>query len=706
MKDKYDVVVIGAGSAGLVACKLANGLGKKTALIEKRKIGGDCTWFGCIPSKALIKSAAIAHDITRLAEFGLDTGNGVRLNADKVMAHVRAVVQADAAEHPPESYEKEGINVIFGSPRFLDNRRIDINGRVITAKKFIICSGSHPFIPPIEGIETVEYLTNETIFDLQTLPESMIILGGGPIGAEMCCALNRLGVKITVVQRAEHILTREDRELVLPLMDSLKAEGVNFLTGCIITKLSRRDDRVFATIRDADGKESQIDAEAILISVGRRPNLQGLDLEKASVEFDDRGIKVNAHLRTTAKNIYAAGDVVPPYLFTHIAEYEAVIAATNASLPLPVKKTDYENVLWCTFTAPELARSGMTEDQAKETYGDKVRVYRWQHKDVDRAKTDLAQNGLTKIICDSKGKILGIHILGHAAAELMHEVQLAKSLNKPFSKIASVIHAYPSYSDAIRQPAKKCYIDLLQNNIFVKMLKTLTARQNRIRLILLAVVIALIVALRLSGLGDAITLQNLQRNGDKLVAFSNENYPLSVLTYILVYIAIAGFSIPGATVLTLAGGYLYNALLGAIYVNIAATTGATLAFLFARYIAGKSLQKKYSRRLTKFNTELDRNGVSYILTLRFIPLFPFFLINIFAGLTNMRLRTFIWTTSVGIFPGSFIYAFAGKQLGTIESIKDIATPGVLGAFGLLAVLALVPVVYKKVKKFKARKNAV
>ena len=220
------------------------------------------------------------------------------------------------------------------------------------------------------------------------------------------------------------------------------------------------------------------DTCSVLVAVGRRPNVDELALDKAGVEYDVKGIKVDMHLRTTAKNIYAAGDVVPPYLFTHIAEYEAIITATNASLRLPVRKTNYENVLWCTYTEPELAHAGLTEDQASQQYGDKIRIYRWEHKNVDRAKTDLEENGFSKFICDKKGKLLGIHILGHGAAELMHEAQLVKSMGLSFSQIASVIHAYPSYSDAVRQPAKRCYIESLENNFFLKLVKKLTPKNR------------------------------------------------------------------------------------------------------------------------------------------------------------------------------------------------------------------------------------
>ena len=697
----YDIVVIGAGSAGLVACKLANGLGKKTVLVEKRKIGGDCTWFGCIPSKTLIKSANIAHQMTRLQEFGLVPTNPVELNAKKVMSHVRAVVETDAAGHPAESYEAEGINVLFGQARFIDNHRIKVADKTISSKKFVICTGSSPLIPSIDGLNDVSYLTNETIFDVETLPKSMFVLGAGPIGIELSAALNRLGVKVTVLLRSGQILKKEDKELADRLLQILQAEGVTILTNIQTKKLSQEQNKIIANVEDKQGQR-QIEAESLLIAVGRKPNVDDLDLEKAGVEFDKNGIKVDNHLKTTTKNIYAAGDIVPPYLFTHIAEYEAIIATTNACLPIPVKKTNYQNVLWCTYTDPELAHAGLTESQAREQYGDKIRIYNWEHKDVDRAKTDLEEHGFSKFICDKKGKLLGIHILGHAGAELMHEAQLAKSIGLPFRKIASVIHAYPSYSDAVRQPAKRCYIDTLQNNCFVKLAKSITSKNNRTKIILFLVVLALLIGLRFTGIGDKLTLQNLQANGDKLVDYSNQNYLFSVSIYILIYIAVTAFSLPGATILTLAGGYLFNFFVGAIYVNIAATTGATLAFLFARYVVGESIQKKYADKLAKFNVELDKNGARYLLTLRFIPLFPFFLINIFAGLTNIPLKTFIWTTSLGIFPGSLVYAYAGEQLGTIKSIGDIFTGKVLAAFLFLAAFALVPIVYNKFKKIKQK----
>jgi pyruvate/2-oxoglutarate dehydrogenase complex dihydrolipoamide dehydrogenase (E3) component len=253
---------------------------------------------------------------------------------------------------------------------------------------------------------------------------------------------------------------------------------VEILAETTAAGFAQQGDRIIVDVEHEKARR-RIEAESVLVAVGRRPSLEGLDLEKAGVEFDKTGVRVDKHLRTTAMNIYACGDIVPPYLFTHVAEYEAIIAATNACLPLPIRKTNYDNVLWATYTDPELAHAGLTEAQAREGYGDAVRIYRWEHKDVDRAKTDLATDGLSKFVCDNKGRLLGIHILGHGAAELMHEAQLAKSLGLPFGKIASVIHAYPSYSDAVRQPAKRCYIDVLQNNPFIKLLRKLKPGKDK-----------------------------------------------------------------------------------------------------------------------------------------------------------------------------------------------------------------------------------
>lgn len=473
----YDLLVIGGGAGGFVSSKLANGLGKKVAIVEKRKLGGDCTWFGCIPSKTLLKASRLAYQLTHLESFGLKSEQPLALNSDNVMSYVRSVVQRVYNSHLPESFEKIGINVFFGEPQFIDNHQIKLGHKTLSARNFIIATGSSALIPPIEGLDTISYLTNETIFDLDTLPKSMIVLGGGPVGVELSSALNRLGVEVTLVHRHDRILVRDDGELVERLVKQLQTEGLKILTKTKAIKFSKENDKIVLTVEDEKSQVNQIKTDTAFIAVGRKANVDGLFLENTEVEFGPKGLKTNEYLQTSAKNIYACGDVVGPYRFSHMAEYQAIIATTNAFLPVKTK-VDYKNVIWCTFTDPELAHAGLTEEQARGLYGDKIKIYRYHYDKVDRARTEGAEIGMGKFICNDKGKLIGAHILGNSAGEIIHEAQLAKTLNVPFAKIRSVIHAYPSYSDVLKQPAKLCYVDALQNNFFVKLLRKFLSKKT------------------------------------------------------------------------------------------------------------------------------------------------------------------------------------------------------------------------------------
>lgn len=473
-KYDYDLIVIGGGSGGISSAILALKLGKKVALVEKAKIGGDCTWYGCVPSKALIKASEIANHYKNLNKYGLALTGNHELNTRQVMAHVRSVREKIYQEEKPEVFEKMGIDVFIGPPKFINNHQIQIKDQTFTAKNFLISTGSSPFIPPIEGIKNVPFLTNETIFELEELPKSMAILGGGPIGTEMASALNRLGVKITQIEMSDSILSKEDKELSVILMNKMKENSVNILTNTRAVKLAKKGNKIVVTAESSVNGTLNINTDSVLVSVGRRPNVDGLDLENAGVEYSSRGIKTNPKLQTTANNIYACGDVIGSYQFSHIAEYHATIAVPNAVLPLPVKrKVDYTNIVWATFTDPEFAHAGLSEAEAREKYGDKIKVYRFSYDKVDRAKTDIAEIGMSKFVCKKNNKILGIHIIGERAADLLHEAQLAKSLGVPFHKIQSMIHIYPTYGDMVKRPATAAYADKLQNNIFIKMIKAL-----------------------------------------------------------------------------------------------------------------------------------------------------------------------------------------------------------------------------------------
>ncbi len=468
----YDLIVIGAGSGGISSANLGKNLGKKVALVEKEKIGGDCTWYGCVPSKTLIKASEVAHHVNTLEKYGLKLDGMAKLNAKQVMAHVRATREKIYQEEKPEVFQKMGIDVYIGGAKFLDNHRVQVGEKTISSKSFVISTGSIPFIPPIEGIQDIPYLTNENIFDLEELPESMVVIGGGPIGSEMASALSKLGVKITQIETTDHLLSKEDKELSEILMQQMMKNGVKILCNTRAVKFSKNGNKIVVSVENET--TAPVETEAVLISVGRRPNVNGLDLEKAGIKYSPKGIEVNDKLQTSMPNIYAIGDVIGSYQFSHIAEYHAGIAVPNALLPLPIKrKANYENIVWTTFTDPEFARGGLSETEAREKFGDNVKIYRFNYERVDRAKTDLSTVGMSKYIVDKKGKLLGIHIIGERAGELLHEAQLAKSLGIPFHKIQSMVHVYPTYGDMVKRPAVAAYVDKLQNNFFIKLLKKL-----------------------------------------------------------------------------------------------------------------------------------------------------------------------------------------------------------------------------------------
>ncbi|MBI3580485.1 MAG: FAD-dependent oxidoreductase [Nitrospinae bacterium] len=464
----YDLIILGGGAAGFVAAKVARGFGKSVAMVEKGRLGGECTNFGCIPSKTLIRAARAVHEVRNIERFGLRVEGPVVLDTKNVMRHVRSTVQKVYDTHLPASFEALGINLYFGAPRFLDNHRVQVGEKTFSGGKFILATGASPSVPPITGINDVPFLTNNTIFGMEELPGSLIVLGGGPIGVELASAFNRLGVKTTVVEALDSILFREDRELAGMLAQRLRSEGLQILTSAKVVRASNKSGSISITLEGGGTKE--LVAEALLVASGRRPNTEGLDLEKAGVRHDAGGVVVNDGLQTSAKNIYACGDVTGPYRFSHMSEYQAVIACRNAFLPFK-KRVDYTNVIWATFTDPELAHAGLTEEEARALHGDAVRVLRHEYGNSDKARTESEEFGRSKIILDGRGNVLGAHILGANASDVIHEVQLARQFDIPFSRIWEAVHIYPSYADVIRNPSKYYYGDELRKKFLVRLLR-------------------------------------------------------------------------------------------------------------------------------------------------------------------------------------------------------------------------------------------
>ena len=479
----YDVIVIGAGIAGMVSAVTASALGKRVAVVEKSKVGGNCTNSTCIPSKALIRLSHLSRDMTRLNRWGLSSAPAGGLVGRMIMPHIRGIVQKAYEKDLPETFERIGINMISATASFVDSYRIEVNGGTLSARNFIIATGTAPFIPPIAGLERIDFLTNETLYQLDELPGSLIILGGGVDGLEYASAFGRLKVETTVVEMATRLLPMADEELVDHLLQALQAEGIRLMSGTKAVSVSKTHDRIALKIQRGNGLHEEILADKILVAVGRKPDLAGLALENAGVRYNARGIITNSKLQTSIPHIFACGDIAGPYQLASTAEAQGIVAATNAVLPVK-RSVDYRNNVYVIFTEPPLAFLGLTEDQAREKHGRKLKVYRFEYKTMRRAMIDGNEVGMAKFLCDGRGRISGAHILGEAAAEVIHEVQVIKAFNTPLHRLNEITHAYPTYAQAlVGRASQLAYLDRMERSILVRIaLKLLPGYSNRLHL--------------------------------------------------------------------------------------------------------------------------------------------------------------------------------------------------------------------------------
>jgi len=463
MNFDFDVIVIGGGAAGLTAAGVSASLGAKTAMIEEKKLGGDCTWYGCIPSKTLLKSAKVAQTARNAEKYGIITGD-VTVDFEAVMKRVRTIQQdvyqeADA----PEIYEKMGITVIEGRGSFADEHTVTIrkegmDSQTLRAKNIVIATGSRPVIPPVEGLETVPFLTNETIFTLEKQPKKLLVIGAGPIGTEMGQAFTRLGSEVTVFDFGERILSHDHPELSALLHDILTSEGINFRLNTSVKKVAKKNSSIVVTAEDRNTGESfSVEGDALLVASGRQANIETLNLEAAGIETHKRGITVNESCQTSHHHIYACGDVAGGLQFTHMAEHMAKVAASKMLTHLPMR-TDDRHVPWCTYTEPEMAHVGETEEALKsKNIG--YELYRFPFNRIDRAITESETEGWIRVYAAGfDGKIFGVDILGVHAGELISEFALAMRNGVTLRQMSDTIHPYPTYALGNRRAADQWYV--------------------------------------------------------------------------------------------------------------------------------------------------------------------------------------------------------------------------------------------------------
>jgi len=448
----FDMGILGGGSAGLTVAAGAARLGAKTLLVEKEKeLGGDCLHFGCVPSKTLIHTARVYHLMKKAQEFGLPPVEVRPVNFREVVKRIQSVIQVIQKHDSEERFCGLGVKVEFGAPIFKDEHAIEANGKTVSAKNWVIATGSSAVPPPVPGLEQTPYITNRDLFSFDRLPASMIILGAGPIAAEMAQAFNRLGTRVSVIQRSGQILSNEDKDLADGVMEVLKAEGVQFYLNTAILSAKDLGAEREVVIQTKGEEPLSLKAERILAALGREANLKGLNLEGIGIPYDEKGLKLDARLRTNRKHIYGAGDVTGIYQFTHAAGYEGSIVISNAIFHLP-RKVDYAFVPWCTYTDPELASIGMNEKRAKAA-GVEYDLWVEEFKDNDRSLAEGEQVGRIKMLLDKKGKPIGVQVLGPRAGDLISEwVAALNGGIKPMT-LASAVHPYPTLGEINKKVA-------------------------------------------------------------------------------------------------------------------------------------------------------------------------------------------------------------------------------------------------------------
>jgi pyruvate/2-oxoglutarate dehydrogenase complex dihydrolipoamide dehydrogenase (E3) component len=446
----YNLVVIGAGTAGLVTAAGAAGLGAKVALVEKSLMGGDCLNVGCVPSKAIIRSSRAVFDINDAGRFGVRGGSPAQADFPAVMERMRNLRANLSPADSAQRFAKLGVDVFLGEASFGGPDTVKVAGQTLRFKRAVITTGARAVEPPIPGLTEAGYLTNETVFNLTQRPAKLAVVGGGPIGCELAQAFQRLGSEVSLFHKNSHLLDREDIDAAAIVQKAFVREGIALRLNVAITRVERNGGGKIIYYK-AEGKEETLAVDEILIGTGRAPNVEGLNLEAVGVQYDQRkGVLVNDCLQTTNRRIYAAGDVCLDWKFTHAADFSARIVIQNA-LFLGRKKASALTMPWCTYTDPEIAHVGLYERDARER-GLELDTYVRHFKEVDRAVLDGEEEGFVKFhVKKGRDEIVGATIVARHAGEMISEISVAMAARIGLGKLASVIHPYPTQAEAIRQ---------------------------------------------------------------------------------------------------------------------------------------------------------------------------------------------------------------------------------------------------------------
>jgi len=444
----YNLVVIGGGAAGLVSAYIGSAIKARVALVEKNRMGGDCLNTGCVPSKTLLRAAGLVAEARNSKNYGIESMEA-RFSLAGIMDRVREVIKTIEPHDSPERYRSLGVDVVEGSAEIISPWEVEVDGRRLSARSIILATGAEPLVPPIDGLEEIDYLTSDNLWDLEELPEKLVVLGGGPIGSEMAQAFGRLGSKVTVVEMADRLLPREDPEAGQALAGRLQREGMEIALAHRAVRVESGADGN-RLVCEHEGEEKTIAFDRILIALGRKARTEGFGLEKLGVELNRNGtIAADGLMRTRFPNVYVCGDAAGPFQFTHVAAHQAWFASVNALLaPFWSFRADYSVIPWATFTDPEIARVGISEDEAREQ-GVDYEVTRYDLTGLDRAITDGHNEGFVKVLTvPGKDRILGVTIVGAQAGNMIAEFVLAMKHGLGLNKLLGTIHVYPTMMEA------------------------------------------------------------------------------------------------------------------------------------------------------------------------------------------------------------------------------------------------------------------